>query len=629
MTACPPRAGSISVVRCRSSGFIVLGVFVFLVASIALAQGPVRKSVLIIHEVGLAHRASAMVTERVMSSLAADPRYQIEFYIESLDSPMFTGDGSEKEEEAELIQQYGNRKIDVIVAVGPGPLRLLSQGSQTFLPGVPVVFCGSAPVQAGNPKLSSRFTGSWLTLDAAKTLEAAMRLSPGLRNVVVVSGSSQFDQKNLKLVKAGLNAHPLPLDFTYLTDLSMSALLERLRKLPEHTVVLYISFFRDASGNQFVNATSALPLVSAAASAPVFGVSDSYLGHGIVGGYVVSFAEQGKIAAGLVSQVFEGKNPADIPIVDGPSIYMFDARQLKRWNLSERNLPAGSVILNHEPTLWEKTKWIVFPGLAIILGLTALVGYLLYKQKQVNAARNEQMRLSGLLINAHDEERSRLAGEIHDDFSQRLAVLSLGLETAADGIPESLQETKRQMQELMESASDLGADLHSLSHRLHSTTLERLGLAAGVASFCREFSAQQGLQVAFSQQDLPRSVSPEIALCLFRIVQEGLRNVQKHSGASHAQVRIEKVDDMLHLSISDDGAGFDVAGGARPQGLGFWSMRERVRLVSGRFEIHSEMQQGTRIDVWTPIKLDSVAVQSESITERGPGSVATSTPGAG
>ena len=316
-----------------------------------------------------------------------------------------------------------------------------------------------------------------------------MRLSPELRNVVVVSGSSQFDQANLRLVKASLNEHSPPLDFTYLTDLDMGALLERLRKLPEHTVVLYLSFFRDASGNQFVNATNALPLVSAAASSPVFGVSDSYLGHGIVGGYVVSFAEQGRIAAGLVSQVFEGKNPADIPIVGGPSIYMFDARQLKRWNLSERSLPAGSVVLNHEATLWEKAKWIVLSGLATILGLTALVGYLLYKQKQLTAARNEQMRLSGLLINAQDEERSRLAGEIHDDFSQRLAVLSLGLETVAEGIPESLQETSRQMRELMESASELGADLHSLSHRLHSETLRRLGLAAGVASFCKEFSA--------------------------------------------------------------------------------------------------------------------------------------------
>ena len=380
----------------------------------------------------------------------------------------------------------------------------------------------------------------------------------------------------MKLTKNSLDAHPLSLDITYLSDLSMSALLERLRKLPDHTAVLYVSFFRDASGNQFVNATTALPLVSAVANAPVFGVSDVYVGRGAVGGYVVSFAEQGKIAAELVSQIFGGKNAADIPLVAGPSFYLFDGKQLKRWDLSQSRLPPGSVVLNRESTIWEKARWIVFSGLAAILGLTALVGYLLYERKQVNAARNEQMQLSGLLINAHDEERSRLAGEIHDDFSQRLAVLSLGLETVAEGIPASLPETHRQMHELIESASEFGADLHSLSHRLHSTTLERLGLAAGVTSFCKEFSAQQGLQVEFSHQDLPRSVSPEIALCLFRIVQEGLRNVQKHSGAAHAQVRIEKVDDTLHLSISDDGVGFDVEDGSRPQGLGLWSMRKRV-----------------------------------------------------
>ena len=311
----------------------------------------------------------------------------------------------------------------------------------------------------------------------------------------------------------------------------------------------------------------------------------------------------------------------------GPSLYLFDWRQLQRWKLDESRLPAGSTVLFRQPTLWEQYRRTLLIGLLVLASLSLLTIYLLFERKQVNAARNEQMRLSGLLINAHDEERSRLAGEIHDDFSQRLAVLSLGLETAAEGIPESLQETNRQMQELMESASELGADLHSLSHRLHSTTLERLGLAAGVASFCKEFSAQQGLQVAFSQQDLPRSVSPEIALCLFRIVQEALRNVQKHSGAAHAQVRIEKVDDTLHLSISDDGVGFDVEDGSRPQGLGLWSMRKRVRLVGGRYEIHSKKQKGTRIDVWTPIKLDSDAAQSESITEQGPGTVTTSDPG--
>ncbi len=621
------RPSCTSPVRGSSSSILLVCLLVFLVASIAEAQTPIRKTVLIINEVGQAHPAVAVVNDRVMSRMAADQRYQIEFYVESLDTPLFTDERSEKENEAELVRQYENRKIDIIVAVGPGPIRFLSQVAETFLPGVPIVFCGSTQVQAGFPKLSSRFTGSWMNFDSTRTIEAALRLSPQIRKVVVVSGSSEFDQENLKLTKSSLDAHPLPLEFTYLTDLDMTSLLERLRKLPEHTIVLYVSFFRDANGNQFVNATTALPLVSAAANAPVFGVSDVYVGRGIVGGYVVSFADQAKIATELVSQIFAGKNPADIPIVDGPSAYMFDARQLKRWNLSQSRLPAGSVVLNRESTAWEKARWIVFSSLAIILGLSALAGYLLYERKQVKAARNEQMRLSGLLINAHDEERSRLAGEIHDDFSQRLAVLSLGLETAAEGIPESLQETNRQVHELIESASELGADLHTLSHRLHSSTLARLGLVAGVGAFCKEFAAKRGIQVVFCHEDVPRSVSPEVALCLFRIAQEGLRNVQKHSGAVHAQVRIEKADDTLHLSISDDGAGFDVEDRSHPQGLGLWSMRERVRLVSGRFEIHSVEKKGTRIDVWTPIKLDSIAVQSESITEQDSGSVATSTPG--
>ena len=175
------RPSCTSAVRGSRSSILLLCLVVFLVASIALAQTPVRKTVLIIDEVGQAHPAVALVNDRVMSRMAADQRYQIEFYVESLDTPLFTDKRSETENEAELVRQYENRKIDIIVAVGPGPIRFLSQVSETFLPGVPIVFCGSTQVQAGNPKLSSRFTGSWLNLDAAKTLEAAMLLSPELR----------------------------------------------------------------------------------------------------------------------------------------------------------------------------------------------------------------------------------------------------------------------------------------------------------------------------------------------------------------------------------------------------------------------------------------------------------------
>ena len=620
------RPSCTSTVRGSWSGILLLCLVVFLVASAALAQGPVRKNVLMINVIGQSHPGPVIVTNLILSALHSDPRFQVEFYWEDLDAVYHPEEWQEQLDS--VVQQYRHRKLDLIVLLGPHAMQILAE-PKTMFPNVPVVFCCTAPGQIDQMRPDSRSTGSWFRLEPAKTVEAALGLLPETRHIFVVGGQSDYDRRLTALVKTDLISYENKLDVTYLTDLPMSKLLERLRHLPDHSVVLYLSFFKDAQGREFLNIAEALPMIAGAANAPVFGIVDTQMGHGIVGGFVVSFEEQGKIVGRDALEILAGKPPQDIPIVHGPSLYLFDWRELQRWKLDQNRLPAGSTILFRQPTLWEQYSRTLLIGLLVLASLSLLTIYLLFERKQLQAARNEQMHLSGMLINAHDEERSRLAGEIHDDFSQRLAVLSLGLETAADGIPESLQETKRQMQELMESASDLGADLHSLSHRLHSTTLERLGLAAGVASFCKEFSAQQGLQIEFSQQDLPRSMSPEIALCLFRIVQEGLRNVQKHSGAAHAQVRIEKVDETLHLSVSDDGVGFDVKDGADRQGLGLWSMRERVRLVSGRFEIHSDEKKGTRIDVWTPIKLDTIAAQSESITEQGPGSVATSTPAAG
>ena len=619
------RPSCTSAVRGSWSGSLSLCLVVFLVASVALAQGPVRKNVLMINIIGQSHPGPVIVSNQIVSALHSDPRFQVEFYSENLDAIYHPEEWQEQLDF--LVGQYRHLKLDLIVLVGPDAIRILAE-PKTIFPNVPVVFCCTAPGQIDQMRPDYRSTGSWFQLEPAKTVEAALGLLPETRHLFVVGGQSDYDRRLTALVKTDLISYENKLDVTYLTDLPMSKLLERLRHLPDHSMVLYLSFFKDAQGREFLNIAEALPMIAGAANAPVFGIVDTQLGHGIVGGFVVSFEEQGKIVGRDALEILAGKPPQDIPIVHGPSLYLFDWRQLQRWKLDESRLPAGSTVLFRQPTLWEQYRRTLLIGLLVLASLSLLTIYLLFERKQLHAARNEQMHLSGLLINAHDEERSRLAGEIHDDFSQRLAVLSLGLETAADGIPESLQETKRQMQELMESASDLGADLHSLSHRLHSSTLERLGLVAGVAVILQGIRrSTRNLRLLFATQDVPRSVSPEIALCLFRIVQEALRNVQKHSGAAHAQVRIEKVDDTLHLSISDDGVGFDVEDGSRPQGLGLWSMRERVRLVSGRFEIHSDEQKGTRIDVWTPIKLNSDAGRCESITGQAHGTATTSAPG--
>ncbi len=581
-------------------------------------HGQTRKNVLMINELGQSHPGPVVVTNLILAALHSDPRFQVEFHWENLDS-IYLSDDSLKEQRDLLVRKYQHRKLDLIVLLGPDPIRLLGEPANAVFPDVPVVFCCSAPGQIDRMGPHPQFTGSWFQLEPTKTVDVALRLLPKTRNLFVIGGQSGYDRRLTAIVNAGLVSYENKLNVTYLTDLPMSKLRNRLKHLPDNSIVLYLSFYKDVQGQEFLNAAEALPTIVAASNAPVFSISDTYLGRGIVGGFVVSFEEQGKIASRDALDILGGKSPQDIPIVHGPSVYMFDERELRHWKLDESKLPAGSTILFRQPTLWEQHKWTLLTGSLIIVGLGLLTVFLLFKQKQLNRARKAQEQLSGMLLNAQEQERTRLAAEIHDDFSQRLAVLSLGLETTAEGIPESMSQTHRHMLELMESASELGSDLHTLSHQLHSSTLERLGLVAGVGSFCKEFTAQRGPQVAFSHLDVPRSVSPEVALCLFRIVQEGLRNVQKHSGAAEAQVRLEIADGMLHLSISDDGAGFDAEGETDRRGIGIWSMRERVRTVGGRFEIHSEKQKGTRIDVWAPIEPTPEATPSKP--DAGPFSV--------
>jgi len=215
--------------------------------------------------------------------------------------------------------------------------------------------------------------------------------------------------------------------------------------------------------------------------------------------------------------------------------------------------------------------------------------------------------LSGRLIEAQDEECKRIAREIHDDYNQRVAMLALDLEQLADDVGDSSGETNQKFHELLDRVSEIGADLHSLSHRLHSSTLESLGLLAGLEAFCKEFAEQQGVEVDFVHENVPRGIPADAALCMFRITQEALRNIKRHSGANRAEVRLEQLDGRLHLSVSDRGSGFNSNKPPGERGIGLHSMEERSRLLGGKLEIQSRLMEGTRIDAWLPLKMASAA----------------------
>lgn len=548
----------------------------------------------------------ALLDQAIVADLENGP-YQIELYTENLQTTLFADELSQQTFRKSYIQKYRGRKLDVIITVGPDPLKFMAESHELYFPGIPIAFAGSTEEMLGGVKLDGQFTGVWGVAQPEKTLNAALDLQPGTKHVIVVGGMGAYDRYLEAIVKERFRKYEGNLDFTYLTDLDLTTLLERLKHLPSKTIVYHTSMTQDAAGVSFIDATQAIPLIARAANAPVFVADDVDIGKGTVGGYVLSFKEQGKIIAGMVMEILHGKKAEDIPVVRGFSVYMFDWREIRRWGLKEKNLPSGSVVLYRKPTWWERVKRTVPGALAIFLILACLIGYLLFKQKQLWQARKYQRQLSGMLINAQEQERSRIASDLHDDFSQRLAVLALDLETFAETIPESPEQANRLLHELLDSASEMGADLHTLSHRLHSSTLERLGLVPGVSSFCKEFAAQQGIKVDFTHEGIPRSVPPDVALCLFRLVQEGLRNLKKHSGALEGQVSLKMFNNILHLSICDHGQGFELNELLNKEGLGIRSMRERVHLVDGRFEISSAPNKGTKIDVWVRFHPPTIA----------------------
>ena len=579
---------------------VFVAAFLFPQSIVAQPTKAVRR-VLIFNDFGsISSPGIALLDRAIAIGLESSP-YHIELYNENLEATLFPDEASQHRFRAWFIRKYSDRKPDVIITVGPASLKFMVESHESAFPDIPIIFCGSTQEMLDQLKPDSHFTGVWGVAQPEKTLIAALNLQPDTKHVVVVGGVGPFDRSLEAVTKESLRKYESQFEFTYLTNLAMPALLEQLRRLPSKTIVYHTSIMEDASGAYFIDAAQSVPMVVGAANAPVFVVDDVDVGKGTVGGNVVSWAADGQVAAGMAVRILEGVTPQEIPVVRNNNIYLFDWRALRRWGFRESDLPPGSIVIFRELSVWERTKWIWINGLIIILSLSALAAHLQLSRRRLKQARDAQLQLSGLLINAQEMERSRLASELHDDFSQRLALLALGLENVSETLPDSTQAAKRQLDELYNSASELGADLHTVSHRLHPSALKSLGLVPGVSGLCKEFAARQGIEIAFCSENIPPGVHPNVALCLFRIVQESLQNLKKHSGAARAQVNLHKAGDRLFLSVCDDGAGFDAKEMGDKLGLGIRGMRERARLVGGQFEIHSELGKGTRIEARVPL----------------------------
>lgn len=550
--------------------------------------------------------ANIAVDEAIRKTFDSEIEVSAEFYSEFLDVDRFPGENQQERARDFLRDKFSERPPDVIIAAGGSALIFLITHRATLFPRVPVVHCGVEPNEIPQSWPDDLIVGIIHEVDVVATLELALRLQPDTRQVAIVDGLNSGG-----LTEADVSALASKVGFLWLTNRSIPELREELSRLPNDAIVFYGTMFRDPVGNAFTP-RGALDQFGSASRVPIYGYYDTYLGHGIVGGSIVTFQTVGRTAAQTAIRILNGQQPQDAVrgAVHTPTP-MFDWQQLQRWNISESKLPTCAEILFRKPTPWEQHKWAILGGTALCVfeaGLIAVLILQLRRRRRAEALARESEsaahELSGRLIHTQEEERSRIARDLHDDFNQRLSLLSVEIDMLARNASAT---DSAKLQQLGEHARELSSDVHRLAYQLHPAKLDQLGLVAAMSGLCRDVAKQSGLKVDFIHANVPRNLPAGVGRCVFRVAQESLQNVVRHSGAKEARVELAALNGLVRLLVSDTGKGFDPDAARTSSGLGLLSMRERVRLSRGRIEIHSQPGQGTQVELTIPLPKEQTA----------------------
>ncbi len=691
--------------------------------SFAAQPAKTTRHVLMLYLEEMTLPAMSRLESNIRQSLVTQHPTPIQFYTEHLDPEVLTDEKIVAEQFAWYQHKYAAADLDLIIIVGfeayPIP--------RNFFSGTPMIYCIRSFGRAPLPHPAAVDIDVWVGDEMARTVDAARGMDPHLHEVVVVAGSAATDKAIIAEARRELEPFKSHLKLTYWTDITESELIQRAATLPRDSIIIFTLFLADANGIPMIP-RELLSRVSKRSSVPIYAVFDTYIGYGAVGGYIASYEREGQLVGEAAGRILSGEKPEQIhPDVRQANLYMFDARELLRWQMDRNHLPAGSTVMNEPPGIWTRYRWEITSVLVFValesLALAALLAERvrrkraqralsysearfrsMYEQAAVGIeqvapdgrllmvnpalcqmlgysesellnktvaditderdknseaklvaslisgerdfynlekryirrdgahfwviitssavrrndkaflyrisivrdisdrkkAQDEVEALTGRLITAQEEERTRIAREIHDDFSQRLALLSMQQEKLRQELRDDQVVEREQLSAMTEQVTLLASGLRSLSHELHSSTLEHIGLSAALEDLCDEVSQAHGITIRFVDYGIPENLRSDVALCLFRVVQQGLANVVKHSGAASAAVDISAKSNDLVLHVTDAGRGFDTASAG--EGLGLISMRERVHLIGGRLNISSKVGLGTELTAVVPVE---------------------------
>ena len=566
----------------------------------------------------------ALLEAEFVHTLRSDSPDLIEIYREAMDLSRFSSDSYKTLLRDFLRAKYADKKVDVAVAIMAPALDFLMAYGNLIFPETPIVFCGLDRGQLGTRSLTPNTFGVLIKREFAPTLELALRLHPETERVVVVSGTSDFDQELLAQAQSDFRPYENRVSFSYLSDLPLAQLLTKLSQLPSRDIVLIITMFRDGSGQPFVP-HDVVERVSGAASVPVYGFLDQYIGRGIVGGSLYSTTKHGADTARMVLRLLAGTAmPARLAEVSSNKV-IFDWRQMLRWEISERDLPPSSEIHFRELSVWQRYSWQIAFVSAIVLIQAALISILLREHRRRRTAEvQSRQRMAELAHINRFSTAGELTASIAHEINQPLGSILTNAETA-----QSILASKNpDMDELNSIVSDILQDdrrasevirrLRSLLKRapFEPKSIDLNELVRETVDFLSALAV--GREVKLNSMISPAALSIvgdyiQLQQVILNLVVNAIDAMADMPSDDRViSIRTSRVEIFAELAISDHGPGipedklkevFEPFATTKPNGMGMGLSIARtiVEAHDGQISASNELGRGAVFRIKLPI----------------------------
>ena len=474
---------------------LYLAVLWFLLAQSALATE--TRNVLVLYSNNRLVPGNVAVDRGLRAAIKSSGDRPVQLFSEFLDRPEFSGPAYEATVMAYLREKYAARPPDAIVSVSDEALDFLLRNRPNLFAHVPVIHTvASKATLRSYPAMGADVVGVPLEYDFSGTIQQALRWHPAARRLVIVTGTAERDRGREAWLRREVPSIAGGVTVEYLAGLPTSAVLERLSRLGPDSVVFTPGYFRDGDGGLF-NPRDAAALMAAASGAPVYGPFDPFIGTGVVGGRMPSFEEMGAQAGRIVNDIFAGATRASIQLPDvTPTKLQVDWRQVKRWGIDERDIPADTIVHYKEPTFWDKYRNIAVVTLVVILLQAALIAKLLLEQRRRRAAELAVQRQRTELAHA---SRLAVAGELTASIAHEINQPLGAVQTSADAADLILQ-----------SGADRRDDLLRIVTRIRRDNLRASDVIRRLrALLARHESERKPFDVTAALSDVGTILAPE------------------------------------------------------------------------------------------------------------------------